>query len=179
MKNIMLVGFVSLLSFTACKKENSESNTSLSDQKIEYQTRQLEIERQKLAIEQERLVYQKQKSADSISEVKAKKAAVVVEKVQPVRTRTVYVDNTPRSSSSNSGSGNSNSGTSAPVAQKKGMSSAAKGTIIGTVGGAAVGAIVAKKNRGLGAVIGGVAGGATGYTIGRAKDRKTGRVQPR
>ncbi|MNY50437.1 hypothetical protein D3C86_1859400 [compost metagenome] len=49
--------------------------------------------------------------------------------------------------------------------------------MIGTVGGAAAGAIISKKNPGLGAVIGGVAGGATGYTIGRANDRKTGRVQ--
>jgi hypothetical protein len=59
------------------------------------------------------------------------------------------------------------------------MSKAAKGAIIGTVGGAAAGAIISKKNRALGAVIGGVAGGATGYTIGRAQDRKDGRVQPR
>ncbi len=170
----MLVGLVSLLSFTACKKENTETTKSLADQKIEFQTRQLEIERQKLGIQKEQLVYEQQKKADSIKALETKKAAVARSYPQPVRTRTVYVDNTPRN---NSNSGNSTA--NAPVAQKKGWSSAAKGTVIGTVGGAAAGAIIAKKNRALGAVIGGVVGGATGYTIGRANDRKTGRVQPK
>ncbi len=45
--------------------------------------------------------------------------------------------------------------------------------------GAALGAIVNKKNRGGGAVVGGIIGGATGYTLGRAQDRKSGRVQPK
>lgn len=58
------------------------------------------------------------------------------------------------------------------------MSSAAKGTIIGTVG-AAAGALISKGNRGAGAVIGGILGAGAGYAIGRANDRKTGRVQPR
>ena len=58
-----------------------------------------------------------------------------------------------------------------------GMSKAAKGTIIGTVGGAAAGAIISKKNRGAGAVVGGIVGGATGYTIGRSKDKKDGNIQ--
>ncbi|WP_259135178.1 glycine zipper domain-containing protein [Chryseobacterium ginsenosidimutans] len=39
--------------------------------------------------------------------------------------------------------------------------------------------MVNKNNRGAGAVIGGVIGGATGYTLGRAQDRKSGRVQPK
>ena len=63
--------------------------------------------------------------------------------------------------------------------KKRGMSSAAKGTIIGTVGGAAAGALISKGNRGAGAVIGGILGAGAGYAIGRANDRKTGRVQPR
>lgn len=178
MKNIMIVAIVSLLSFTACKKDNTESTKSLADQKIEFQTRQLDIQKQQLAIEKEQMVYKQQKAADSIRNVEAQKVAVSRSNPQPVHTRTVYVDRSPRYSSGNSSS-SGNSGTSAPVAQKKGWSSAAKGTVIGTVGGAAAGAIIAKKNRGLGAVIGGVVGGATGYTIGRANDRKTGRVQPR
>ena len=49
----------------------------------------------------------------------------------------------------------------------------------GTVGCAALGASVNKKSPGAGAAIGGVIGGATGYTLGRAQDRKSGRVQPR
>jgi hypothetical protein len=52
------------------------------------------------------------------------------------------------------------------------MSEAAKGTIIGAVGGAALGAIVNKKSPGAGAAIGGVIGGATGYTLGRAQEKR-------
>jgi hypothetical protein len=59
--------------------------------------------------------------------------------------------------------------------QKKGMSSAAKGAIIGGVAGAATGVLIDKKD-GRGAVIGGVVGAGTGYGIGRAKDKKTGRA---
>ncbi|HCN82306.1 MAG TPA: hypothetical protein DIT07_01615 [Sphingobacteriaceae bacterium] len=59
--------------------------------------------------------------------------------------------------------------------QKKGMSSAAKGAIIGGVAGAATGILVDKKD-GRGAVIGGVVGAGTGYTIGRSKDKRTGRA---
>jgi hypothetical protein len=62
------------------------------------------------------------------------------------------------------------------VQQKKGMSSAAKGAIIGAGAGAVTGILVDKKD-GRGAVIGGVVGAGTGYVIGRSKDKKSGRVQ--
>lgn len=60
--------------------------------------------------------------------------------------------------------------------QRKGMSSAAKGAIIGGAAGAIGGVIVDKKD-GRGAIIGGAAGAGAGYLIGRDKDKKTGRVQ--
>lgn len=63
------------------------------------------------------------------------------------------------------------------VATKKGWSKAAKGTVIGGAGGAVLGAIVNKRNRGAGAVVGGVIGAGAGYGIGRAEDRKDGRVR--
>lgn len=63
------------------------------------------------------------------------------------------------------------------AAEKKGWSKAAKGTVIGAGSGAIIGAVVNKKNRAAGAVIGGVVGGGAGYGIGRAKDKKDGRVQ--
>lgn len=101
-----------------------------------------------------------------------------------VRERVVYVEkpttrrstSTARrsSSSSNSGSGTSTS-TSTNTAKKEGWSKAAKGAVIGGVGGAAAGAIINKRNRAAGAVIGGVVGGAVGYGIGRSKDKKDGR----
>ncbi len=95
------------------------------------------------------------------------------------RTRT-YSNNTRNrntgsntSNTSNNG-GYSNQTTTAPAPQRRGMSSAAKGAIIGGVGGAVVGGVV---KGGKGAVIGGVAGAAGGYIIGRKRDKRTGRVQ--
>lgn len=178
MKNILLAGFLSVITLTACKKDDVVAEKSLEQQKIEFQARQLEIEKQKLAIEKEKFVYETQKKADSIAEVQKAKTAAAAARPQVIReTRTIYRD---RSSSSNSGSvANNGSSSSQGTTQKKGISEAAKGTAIGVVSGAALGAIVNKKNRGGGAVVGGIIGGATGYTLGRAQDRKSGRVQPK
>jgi len=93
-------------------------------------------------------------------------------------------NNPPRNTASSGGSNSGNSGgssqgstgstgtTTAP--QKKGISKAAKGAIIGGVGGAVAGAVIGKNGKG--AVIGGVVGAAGGYIIGRSKDKKDGRV---
>lgn len=88
------------------------------------------------------------------------------------------------SNRSNSGTNNSNVGTSASPSSngsgtvyqepKRGMSSAAKGAIIGGVGGAVAGGIIGHNAKG--AIIGGAVGAGTGYVIGRSKDRKSGRV---
>jgi uncharacterized protein YcfL len=179
MKKVVLASFLSVFLMTACKKDNQVAEKSLEQQKIEFQMRQLEIEKQKLAIEKEKMAYEAQKQADSIVEAKkAKEATSSNSNPQVIReTKTIYRDR--ESSGSNGTYANNGSTASQGTTQKKGMSKAAKGTIIGAVGGAAAGAIIAKKNRGLGAVIGGVVGGATGYTIGRAGDRKDGRVQPK
>ena len=59
--------------------------------------------------------------------------------------------------------------------KKKGISKAAKGAIIGGVGGAVVGGVATKSTKG--AVIGGVVGAAGGYIIGRNADKKDGSVQ--
>ncbi|MEP6615087.1 MAG: glycine zipper domain-containing protein [Ginsengibacter sp.] len=56
----------------------------------------------------------------------------------------------------------------------RGWSSAAKGATIGGVGGAILGGVITHKVGG--AVIGGIIGAGGGYAIGRARDRKTGRV---
>ncbi len=60
------------------------------------------------------------------------------------------------------------------VVQKKGMSKAAQGAIIGGVAGAVGGAVISKK-KGLGAVVGGIAGAAGGYIIGKKMDKKDNR----
>jgi hypothetical protein len=67
--------------------------------------------------------------------------------------------------------------TTAPAKEvkKKGISTAAKGAVIGGVGGAVVGAVLS-KNKVKGAVIGGVVGAVGGYIFGRSKDKQSGRV---
>lgn len=97
------------------------------------------------------------------AEAVKKEAAEIADRDRVESTRTVVVQQP---------------GTTTTVVQKeerKGMSSAAKGAIIGGVAGAATGVLVDKKD-GRGAIIGGVVGAGTGYTIGRSKDKKSGRV---
>lgn len=110
----------------------------------------------------------------------AEKAAIVaVANDRAARTHSHHVSSrrTGTSRNSNYSSGSSNQTyTPAPVPQKKGWSSAAKGAVIGGVVGAGTGVLVDKKD-GRGAVIGGVVGAGTGYVIGRSKDKKTGRAQ--
>lgn len=77
-----------------------------------------------------------------------------------------------------SNSSSSSSNTVATPAKKKGWSQAAKGAAIGA-GAGAIGGILVDKNNARGAIIGGVVGAGTGYVIGRAQDRKSGRVQPK
>ncbi|MHA4808925.1 glycine zipper 2TM domain-containing protein [Flavitalea flava] len=59
---------------------------------------------------------------------------------------------------------------------KKGWSAAAKDATIGGAAGAAAGALLDKNNRWVGGGIGAALGAGAGYLIGRARDRKTGRV---
>ncbi|HEX2608080.1 MAG TPA: glycine zipper domain-containing protein [Flavisolibacter sp.] len=81
-------------------------------------------------------------------------------------------------STANDGSGSMSSGSSqtAEVNKKQGWSKAAKGAVIGGIGGAAAGAVINKKNRVVGAVVGAVLGAGGGYTIGRGMDKKDGRI---
>ncbi|WP_293299528.1 YMGG-like glycine zipper-containing protein [Pedobacter sp. UBA4863] len=81
-----------------------------------------------------------------------------------------------RSYSSSNTVTTSSAGVTNTQAQKKGWSSAAKGTAIGAGVGALTGVLIDKKD-GRGAIIGGLTGAGAGYVIGRAEDRKSGRVQ--
>jgi hypothetical protein len=102
---------------------------------------------------------------DSIAQVEAAKKAAERSKASS-------------SNASESGTYASQSSNAAKVPQKpKGLSKAAKGAIIGGVVGAGTGAIIDKNKRGRGAVIGAATGAGVGYTIGRAGDRKSGRVE--
>ena len=83
-----------------------------------------------------------------------------------------------RSSYSSSGGTTTSSAGTTTSSKKQGWSDAAKGTAIGA-GVGALGGILIDKKDGRGAVIGGLAGAGAGYAIGRAQDRKSGRVQPK
>ncbi len=101
------------------------------------------------------------------------KATVPDAKSNTVRNTNTRSGNTTRTSSG--GSSQSSGTASAPATtQKTGISKAAKGAIIGGVGGAVAGAVIGKNAKGAG--IGAVVGAAGGYIIGRSKDRKDGRV---
>jgi len=104
---------------------------------------------------------------------------------RPVAKKTASAKKT-RSSQARRSSTGSSTQASAPVEQAsvptevrkrdKGWSAAAKGTAIGAGSGAVLGAVLS-KNKVKGAVIGGVIGAGGGYAIGRAMDRKSGRVE--
>ena len=103
---------------------------------------------------------------DSFQRAETEKKVEAEAKAQAVAARPVI-------NNYNTSSGSSNT-QSAP--QRKGMSSAAKGAIIGGAAGAVGGVLIDKKD-GRGAIIGGAAGAGAGYLIGRDKDKKTGRAQ--
>lgn len=63
----------------------------------------------------------------------------------------------------------------APAPAKKGWSAKAKGAVIGAGAGAVGGAIINKRNRGVGAIIGGLGGAAIGTGVGAVIDHKNGR----
>lgn len=64
-----------------------------------------------------------------------------------------------------------NAQTKVKVVNRKGTSNAAKGAVVGGVGGALAGAAVSHDHS-KGAIIGGVAGATGGYLIGHHKDKK-------
>jgi len=82
--------------------------------------------------------------------------------------RASYASSGSKTSSSASGYGSS---ASYPVAKKK-SHAARNGALIGAGAGAITGALVTKKNKGVGALIGGVAGGAAGFGVGKIIQNK-------
>jgi Glycine zipper len=116
----------------------------------------------------------------------AKKSATTSKKTNNSHTNTTSNSGSGESTADNAGSGSTTTapadgGTTASTEgaqeEKKGWSKTAKGAVIGGVTGAAAGAVINKKNRGVGAVIGGVTGAAAGAVIGKQMDKKDGRSQ--
>jgi hypothetical protein len=118
-------------------------------------------------------------------------AVAKVEKPKTVTTHVVYTPakkkTTTRRSTASANTVNSYAGYSQPAPvynepvapvqqpQKKGWSAKAKGAVIGAGVGAATGAIINKRNRGVGAIIGGVLGAGAGTGVGAIIDKKNGR----
>ena len=113
----------------------------------------------------------------------AVKRAMAPAPVRKKSTATVTPSTPAQSSDDNTvadnGSGTINNEASQPAKaeEKKGVSKAAKGAVIGGVAGAAGGAVINKKNRVVGAVIGAVIGAGGGYVIGKKMDKKDGRIE--
>jgi hypothetical protein len=82
--------------------------------------------------------------------------------------RRSYASSGSKTSSSASGYGST---AAYPVAKKK-SHAARNGALIGAGAGAITGALVTKKNKGVGALIGGVAGGAAGFGVGKIIQNK-------
>lgn len=122
------------------------------------------IRQQAIAAEQAR-VQAEQRMTDSIQAIRDAEARATARAEARARRRTY---------TTMSENADLNEAPPAP-AKKKGWSDAAKGTLIGAGVGALGGALI-DKNHAQGALIGGVVGAGTGYVVGRAKDRKTGRV---
>jgi hypothetical protein len=86
-------------------------------------------------------------------------------------------NNTPDIATNSPGANQPATNTSQPVSpHKKGWSAAAKDATIGGAAGALGGALLDGNNRLVGGVLGAALGSGAGYLIGRARDRKTGRV---
>lgn len=131
----------------------------------------------------QRAIAEEQAKANEAARLQAlenERANLAAERNRLAATRRRVANSGSSSSSSNVGGTTTTpatgSGTATEAPAKKGWSDAAKGTAIGAAAGA-IGGMLIDKNDARGAIIGGVVGAGTGYVIGRAKDRKTGRVQ--
>lgn len=89
----------------------------------------------------------------------------------PISTTPSTESTTVDKSTDTGNSGVETASTTTTKVEKKGMSKATQGAIIGGVAGAVGGAIISKK-KGVGAVVGGIVGAAGGYIIGKNKDKK-------
>ncbi|VXB44767.1 Glycine zipper family protein [Flavobacterium sp. 9AF] len=99
----------------------------------------------------------KQEVIDSIQVAQEKQRVIDSMKLVTVKEKEViYVNNNPQTTT---------------VTERKGMSNAAKGALIGAGVGAATGAIVSDK-KGTGAIIGGLAGAGVGAGTGAIIDEK-------
>lgn len=159
-------------------------NTSeVREQRAALQAQQAELEAMKMDLVKQRTI----DSMNAVADAKKPTTTTVVRSTTPRRSYSSS-SNSDRAytsgSSSYNGAGYSQPTVTQPAVyqpapvvqqQKRGWSAKAKGAVIGAGVGAASGAIINKRNRGVGAIIGAVGGAAAGTGIGAILDRKNGR----
>ncbi|MEP6616356.1 MAG: glycine zipper domain-containing protein [Ginsengibacter sp.] len=139
--------------------------------------RQSELDSQKIVPLDTSNVLNNNYSTDHASGVAAPVSPTSVAPTGPVKpvAHSAATNNHPSANNNSNGTSTSNGTYSEPAPTKpKGFSSAAKDATIGGVGGAVIGGVVTHSVGG--AVIGGAIGAGGGYILGRAKDKRTGRV---
>ncbi len=192
MKRLLFLAAFSLFSFGISACHNAEADKQAAAQEAQMESMQMELVKRRAVDSVENAA--KVAAADKALEEKQVVAAPVEKAVAkaPVAPRRSRRASTRRSSNtdynnnsgSTSGANNGYSSAPAPVYQepapapapvKKGWSAKAKGAVIGAGVGAVGGAILDKKNRGVGALIGGAAGAILGTGAGAVIDKKKGR----
>ncbi|MBC8054063.1 MAG: hypothetical protein H7Y13_13440 [Sphingobacteriaceae bacterium] len=160
----MVAVFALAATFAAC---NNNSTTSS----------QLKAEAYKQIRDSLKLDSFQRAEAKEIEIAEERERILALQQAAPVRERVIYASNSaPRRRTYVKGVSESYTYSQPQPVRKKGWSHAAKGAAIGAGAGAITGVLVDKKDA-RGAIIGGVIGAGTGYAIGRAKDRRTGRIQ--
>ncbi|MFZ1530169.1 MAG: YMGG-like glycine zipper-containing protein [Ferruginibacter sp.] len=188
MKKILLsVSIVAILAACSSKQPASETNTQLLlPPQNAYQNNAMTdtaaaaqpAAEPKVAAQAPRII---EKQTIIYRDAPRKKTQKPVLEAAPQETPPVASTNTPPAPADNgdngsaeNGSGDGSADAETTTKKKEGISKAAKGAIIGGVGGAVAGAVIGKNGKG--AVIGAVVGAAGGYILGRKQDKKDGRI---
>ncbi len=188
MKNILL-SLVLLTGLAACdnnsEKETTERNIQLLRDSTVYTNNNMYSDTMANVVVEEPIVEKPvtqtitpkapQKKFVRVPAKKETRTPVYVEKQAEKVETTVATPPINSGSPANTGSGSSDGNTSSTLPQtqnKKGWDKATTGAVIGGAAGAAGGAIIVSKKKGLGAVVGAVVGAASGYIIGKDMDKK-------
>lgn len=170
MKNLILTITIAALGFTACKSNDDQTKNIGREGLVQSSNDTTGF----AAFKEEQA--QKLQAADRM---RADSLQILKDSIKEIH-KDIAEDNATESKRSNesssrtvaSSSSSESTHSTSTVKKKKGMSKAAKGTIIGAGAGALTGALVTKHKRGVGALIGAAVGGGTGYVIGHSQDKK-------
>lgn len=170
-------------SFAACQNSDAEKHAATAaQQQVTIDSMKTELAKQRVVDSMQTL--QAVAVANATQEAKAANQKVVVAKAPATKRRKSKTRTTTSEASGTTYHANTGYASNpvtvyepapAPAPAKKGWSAKAKGAVIGAGVGAAGGAIINKRNRGVGAIIGGLGGAAVGTGVGAIIDHKKGR----